>query len=294
MASVVIGIPHSATTVPPDLAADMLPRVNEEFLRRESDIYTDEVYSLPNTRWLRYPWHRFVCDPNRGPTQTTDGGVAPTTCFDEKLLYRRGHEPTRTEIRNRVEQYHLPYHAALSRLVQDPETRLFIDGHSMAREAPLRSPDRGTGRPDVNLGNDGDESGDAVADGLTLSCSPELLRFARTRFNHWMCTLPAPEEPGASPVTNTVQLNAPFAGGYGVRRHSVPSQGIPGMQLELNQRMWTHPETFALLPLRLQWMRTILAHWVDDLSACLAQETNPILGKARMMRAPVSEVSRAS
>jgi N-formylglutamate deformylase len=294
MASVVIGIPHAATMVPAELAADMLPRVTEEFLLRESDIYTDEVYSLPNTRWLRYPWHRFVCDPNRGPTQRSDGGVAPTTCFDEKDLYRPGHEPTRTEIRSRVERYHLPYHAALSRLVQSPETRLFLDGHSMAREAPLRSPDRGLDRPDIALGNDGDSRGEAIAGERTLTCSPELLRYAGERLGFWLDALPAPAEPGANTVNKTVKLNDPFAGGYGVRQHSVPEQGIPGIQVELNQRMWIHAETFALLPLRLEWIRTVLTRWVDDLSEHLAKDSHPILGDARMMRAPVREMSRAN
>jgi len=92
-----------------------------------------------------------------------------------------------------------------------------------------------------------------------------MCRFAAARLKHWMTAVAIPDGPPESSLQGRVNLNTPFPGGYGVRTHASPSRGIPGIQLELNQRLWVDEETFREIPGRIDWMREVLEHWIDDI-----------------------------
>jgi len=269
MAAIFIAIPHAAVALPEDLKPAFLPHVDEAFLRTQSDVFTDQVYSIDEVRNARYPWSRFVADPNRAERQTSEGGVVPLLDFDLEPLYAEGGEPSTEECLERIARYHRPYHEDVARAVADPRTRFFVDGHSMASSAPRRSLDHGKHRPDAVVSNRGDDYGNPTPAKPFLTCQPILARFAANRLSHWLTSIPAPRAPNAIKPTGEVWLNDPFRGGYGVRSHSAPNKGLPGIQLELKQGLWCDETCFEPIPDRIEWMRTVMSAWVLDLSAHL-------------------------
>jgi N-formylglutamate amidohydrolase len=284
MPRVVISIPHASLAIPDDIRARFARHINEDYLRRFSDIDTDKIYSLPNARWVRFPWSRYVVDPNRAEQQTSSGGVVPIDCFDWKPLYLEGQEPGAEERRQRVLRYHRPHHLLVNSEVRKPETSFFVDGHSMAGVAPPRTANPGEKRPDAVLSNLGDSEGNPTPGTPFLSCPPDLFRYAADRLGYWMAELPLSPGPAESSLQGRVNLNTPFPGGYGVRTHAAPSKGIPGIQMELNQSLWIDEVSYKAIPGRIDWMRSVLIHWIDDITQRRSDElsgkiqTGPIRG----------------
>ena len=268
MSAIVIGVPHAGVAWPEELEDRLLPHVTAHHLLRNSDAFTDRVYGVPGVRTVCNRWSRFVVDPNRAVRQTTEGGVVPHTDFAEQPLYRPGMEPDDAERDARVARYHRPFHARITEQLADPRTRFYIDGHSMAGTPPTRSFDAGLSRPDVTISNLGDASANPSPGTPFLTCSTHLTAWLAQRFSHHLLALPAPDAGSRSRITGEVWLNNPFPAGYGVRTHT--AAGLPGVQLELNQRMWTDEQTFRPLPRRIPWIREVFRRWVADVTAHLA------------------------
>jgi len=260
----VIGIPHSGIAVPAELRDALLPHVDEAFLRGQSDAWTDRIYAVPGARCVVYPWSRYVADPNRAEDQRTEGGVLPTSDFDERPIYKSGRGPGIHEHHVRVLKYHRPYHEQVATEARDPRTRFYVDAHSMMQTAPIRSPDRGRPRPDAVLGNRPSSKLVEFGVGDRLSCSPGMSEFARGRLGFWLRELAPPPGPPGSDPAGTVTMNDPFPGGYGVATHAQPERGVPGLQVELNQRLWVVEETFEPIPGRVEWMAEVVARWAGD------------------------------
>ena len=167
----------------------------------------------------------------------------------------------------RVLEYHRPYHEAVNAAVADPRTKFYIDGHSMMQTPPRRSPDFRRRRPDAVLGNRPPDKTANFGLGTALTCPEDLADYARERLAHLLRTLPAPEGPPESLPSGEVTLNDPFPGGYGVASHADPANGIPGLQVELNQRLWIVEETYEPIPGRIGWMAEVVATWAAELLA---------------------------
>jgi len=252
--TVVIGIPHGSIQVPDAIDQQFDAHVNEAFLRSQSDVFTDQVYGLPSVTWIAAPWHRFVADPNRSPEDLRDLGVVPRLGFDGRSLYREGVGLSPEAIRNRLVEFHEPYQQELAVAVEG--AKVFIDGHSMAAVGPTSSFDRNRPRPEVCVGNCGDETGRALP-GDIITCAPEDLIWAGERLGvHLERCLGASVEVG---------INEPFRGGYGVRRHAAPGSGRAGIQLELNQGLWWS-EDMGLDRDGLGRVREALGEWVEELA----------------------------
>ena len=275
MSGLVIGIPHAGVALPPEIQEAVLPHVDEGFLRSQSDAWTDRIYAAAEARCVVYPWSRVVADPNRAEDQRTEGGVLPTTDFAENPLYRPGREPGIHEHHVRILKYHRPYHEEVAAAVADRRTRFYIDAHSMMETAPVRSPDRGKIRPDVVLGDRPSSKMAEFAIGEDESCPRDLTIFAQQRFAHWLLAVPAPPGPPGSAPRGTVTLNDPFSGGYGVASHASPSRGVPGLQVEVNQRLWVVEESFQPIPGRIDWMGEVIARWAGELLAEVARRGSP-------------------
>ena len=186
--------------------------------------------------------------------------------FQLRALYPESREPDSAECNRRVTQYHQPFHALVAEEVADPRTLFFVDGHSMAGKAPARAPDFGTPRPDAVVSNRGDSEGNPSPGKPFLTCPPALCRFAAERIAHWLQTLPIPHPELGPTFQGTCLLNSPFKGGYTVRRHAAIGGPVPGVQLELNQRLWCDEVKWEPIADRIPWIREVFTRWAADIA----------------------------
>jgi formiminoglutamase len=266
MAKVLIAVPHAGIVLPSELASRVLPHVDRAFLLGQSDMFTDQIYAVPGADNHVFGWSRMTVDPNRFEGQTTEGGVVPLTDFDSEPVYLQGQAPDSADCQQLIERYHRPYHAALAQRIEAGEYSFFIDGHSMMAHAPPRSPDFGRPRPDACVSNSGDAHGESIPGGEPLVCSPALTRFVRARLTHWLLQIPPPDCGAHAAPTGEIGLNSPFVGGHGVCTHARPDGGMPGVQLELNQRLWADEATGQPLPGRIEWLQSVVEHFVSDIT----------------------------
>ena len=224
----VFASPHSGDLYPGDMGA--AARLSEATLRSAEDAAVDRLLaagSAAGAVLIAGRIGRAYVDLNRAPDEldpmlvlncpeapppglkTLAGyGVVPRLAGDGTPLYDRG--LTLEEARRRLARVHVPYHAALTGLMQAARDRhgraVLIDWHSM--------PSRATGPhgPDVVLG---DRHGTSCASGLT--------RRLRALFEAmgWR-----------------VALNRPYAGGYATQVWGRPEEGYEAIQVELNRRLY--------------------------------------------------------
>jgi N-formylglutamate amidohydrolase len=224
----VFASPHSGDLYPGDMGA--AERLSEATLRSAEDAAVDRLLaagSAAGAVLIAGRIGRAYVDLNRAPDEldpmlvlncpeapppglkTLAGyGVVPRLAGDGTPLYDRG--LTLEEARQRVARVHVPYHDALTGLMQAARDRhgraVLIDWHSM--------PSRATGPhgPDVVLG---DRHG--------TSCTTGLTRRLRALFEAmgWR-----------------VALNRPYAGGYATQVWGRPEAGYEAIQVELNRRLY--------------------------------------------------------
>ena len=180
----------------------------------------------------------------------------------------RGSEPTNGQQRLRVERFHRAHHALAAAEVALPETRLFLNGHSCSSIGPARSPDPLRRRPDVILGNCGDAEGERVPGDVDLTFSPILLRKVASMFRDRLRSAAVGAGDGP-PIFGTVSLNVPFAGGHGVQSHARWPDGVPGLQVELNQGLWANEESLECSEHRVVLIRGVLGAWIEDVVSLL-------------------------
>ena len=215
--ALLVSMPHTGTQVPDVLLRRMTPA----------------AHALPDTDWhmeLLYDFldelgasvlvathSRYVIDLNRPPDNASlypgqdTTPLVPLDTFHKEPLYLPGQEPPESEKKERLETYWRPYHAKLSRELENLRSRhgyaLLWDAHSIFSVVPRFF----TGKlADFNLG---------TADGL--SCGPDLgemlLGIAR-RARMFISV-----------------LNGRFKGGYITRTYGKPSKSVHAVQLELSE-----------------------------------------------------------
>ena len=226
-APLLISIPHNGTELPAEIAERL----------------TDDARQVPDTDWhvarlyafarelgasMIVPrYSRYVIDLNRPeddaslyPGQNTTG-LCPLVRFTGDPVYREGMAPDESEIRERVERYWRPYHAALRSEIERLKAahgRLVLwEAHSIKGELPFLFEGR---LPDLNLGTAGG-----------ASCSPLLQSGLEAVLS------------GHSGHDSIV--NGRFKGGYITRRYGDPAGGVDAVQLEISQRTYMDETTFA-------------------------------------------------
>lgn len=226
-APLLVSLPHDGTRVPEGIASRLTASAREV---PDTDWHVARLYEFARGLGasILVPLHsRYVVDLNRGeddtslyPGQNTTG-LCPVRQFDGSPVYLEGAEPTPDEVRDRVERYWRPYHAALGgeleRLRAEHGRVVLWEGHSIRGELPWLFPGR---LPDLNLG---------TASGA--SCSPELaerlgLVLARQADYDWVA-------------------NGRFKGGHITRHYGRPEQGVEAVQLEIAQRCYMDEASFA-------------------------------------------------
>jgi formiminoglutamase len=216
---IVLGLPHTATWLPEDVAARL---TDTGLALADTDWHVHELYAglLPGSTTVRATFHRYLIDANRGPDDASlypgqnTTGLCPTTDFDGRPIWREGAEPTPADVAARLATWHAPYHAALATQIARVRARhgvaILYDCHSIRSEIPFLFD--GT-LPDFNVG---------TAEGT--SCAPEVeaatMHIVRGAVGH------------------TWVLNGRFKGGWTTRHYGRPAEGVHAIQMELAQKTY--------------------------------------------------------
>ena len=208
----VLSLPHSGTRVPDFLRCALRP--GAEIRLPGCDAHLPELLpdDLPAAAVIN-PWVRAAADVNRPPHPQPGGPrsgcLFPLDGADGAPLYRRRLTPKAIEMR--LTRIHRPYHAALEQTLADRVrthgSAVLLDLHSFPAAA---APEIDAVLGDLN----GRSAPDALTARLEALLHAEGLRTAR---------------------------NAPFPGGYILRRHA--SDHIYAVQLELSRAWYAAPGT---------------------------------------------------
>ena len=141
-----ISMPHVGTSIPDDIAAQMLPVAQE---KTDTDWHLRSLYNMAaelGASTIAAEYSRYVIDLNRSsdnanlyPGQDTTG-LCPVDTFAKQPLYATENLPTEAEVQRRIATYWLPYHQQLrqelERLLSLHGSVILWDAHSIASEVP--------------------------------------------------------------------------------------------------------------------------------------------------------------
>lgn len=213
---VVLGFPHTGTFVPEAVQADLNDNGR---LLADTDWHIHELYDglLDDVTTVRATFHRYVIDANRDPAGHTlypgqnTTGLVPLTDFEGHPIWQEGREPDATETARRVQNYHAPYHAALTaeldRVREIHGIAVLYDCHSIRSHIPFLFEGK---LPDFNIGTDNGKTCDASIERTVA-------------------------ETAAAATDFTCVLNGRFRGGWTTRHYGRPAEGFHAIQMELAQ-----------------------------------------------------------
>ena len=218
---IILSIPHASSRIPEDLEGKVM--LSDHDLLSYADLYTDRIYDVPNTYRVMADVSRVFVDVNRAPDdiskeyERNEEGVDVHCTWDGKPIYAA--EPTAAEVAERIRLHHDAFHERIDAYI--PEAQFLIDCHSYLPVGPPLKADAGKPRPDICLGN------------MNYStCTREHTVFFRDFF----------ERHGFS-----VSINFPYQGKYTLGRHChrrrIPHFLVPGIQIELNQKLYADAKT---------------------------------------------------
>jgi N-formylglutamate amidohydrolase len=232
---VLVEVPHAGLSVPESLRDEIL--ASEDTLRRDADLYVDELYALTpevGAALLTARVSRYVVDLNRAPDDvelgaledassgrlgqprgvvwrvTTDGRPALRTPLDATTLSQR------------LELYHAPYHARLREELERMRAQfgyaLLIAGHSMpsAVRRGARDIER---RADIVPGT----LGGTTADRRIVELVDQHFRAAGLSVRH----------------------DDPYRGGFTTAHYGRPEQKQHAIQIEINRALYMDEITCA-------------------------------------------------
>lgn len=244
---IVLGIPHSGTDLPDDIA----DRLNETGLEMaETDWHIDRLYNGLGMDFsvVRTSVHRYVLDVDHPPASPEPfpwlnaSGLFPLTDRNGSAIYRENAAPDPSEMAQWIERFHLPYHAAISRELARVKAKhgiaLLFDCHSIRSSYPQKDASK---YPDFNIWTN-----------LSKSCAPSMERSIYTRCR--------------SAQTFETILSAGTNGGWSVLKHGRPARNTHAMRLELAQRSYMdEAPPWHWRPDKAERMRSVLYRVLNDL-----------------------------
>lgn len=222
MSPVILGLPHTGTALPEDVAA----RLNENGRAlTDTDWHIERLFDglLPEATTVRALFHRYLIDANRDPAgeslypgQNTTG-LVPETDFDGVPIWLEGAAPSAEEIEQRCRDFHAPYHEALRAEIERVKAMhgvaILFDCHSIRSRIPFLFDGM---LHDLNIGTN---------DGST--CAPAV--------QHVVVDIAA-----RSGFTSV--LNGRFKGGWTTRHYGRPGEQVHAVQLEIAQSTYLATE----------------------------------------------------
>ena len=226
-APLLISMPHAGTSIPEDIAAQMLPVAQQ---KADTDWHLPLLYNMAQelgASTIAAEYSRYVIDLNRSsdnanlyPGQDTTG-LCPVDTFAKQALYAPDNLPTEAEVQRRVAAYWLPYHQQLQqeieRLLQLHGRVVLWEAHSIASVVPRFFEGK---LPDLNFGTADQNSCDAGMQAALQTClqnSSEAQAFSHI-------------------------FNGRFKGGYITRNYGQPAKNIQAVQLEMSQCIYMNEE----------------------------------------------------
>lgn len=225
---VVVAVPHAGVCVPDEDRETLLG--SERGRLRDADLLVDRLFhAAPSAgaALLVGTVSRHVLDLNRAPHDIDDDVCAElgrSLSTPRSLLWRLATDGTKVlarrlspdEVASRLERVFWPYHDALWALLDERRRRfgyaVLLDAHSM----PSR-PRAGTGPIAESV----------LSDVFGTTCAARLVDVVEER----LCGLGL-----------EVARNAPYAGGYAVRRYGRPEEGLHALQLEVRRDLYLDEE----------------------------------------------------
>lgn len=251
---VILGLPHTGTDVP----ADIWERLNDNGrILADTDWHIEKLYDglLEGATTVRATFHRYCIDANRDPLgvslypgQNTTT-LIPQTDFDGKAIWCTGQEPVESDIADRLQRFHQPYHAALAaeiaRVKAIHGVAILYDCHSIRSHIPFLFDGK---LPDFNVGTDlGSTCAKAVEQAVTdIAAQAQGYDFV---------------------------LNGRFKGGWTTRHYGKPEQNVHAIQMELAQSTHLQSETvpFAYDAQKAKKLRPYLQEILQRLAETAAQ-----------------------
>jgi len=239
----VVASPHSGSDYPADFVA--ASRLDPLTLRRSEDAFVDEIFGAAprlGAPMLAARFPRAYLDVNReawelDPAMFADalpdyvnarssrvrmglGTIARVVASGEEIY---GGKLCFAEAQERIEQLYRPYHATLTRLVEETAAHfgfcLVVDCHSM---------------PSGSQGNAGREAADIVlGDCHGAACAAQIVETARRHLTQ---------------RGFVVALNAPYAGGFTTGHYGRPRQGRHALQVEINRAIYMDERNYRRRP----------------------------------------------
>lgn len=167
-------------------------------------------------------------------------GVVPRVVAEGAPIYNG--KIRLTEARDRITQYHTPFHMKLERLLHRAResfgNALLIDCHSMPTEALRAAPKINGAIPQIVLGD----------------------RFGASADRTFIVEVQAAFERAGFIVAR----NAPFAGGYITQRYGKPAQGLNAIQVEIDRGLYLDQKTIEPSP-AFDEIKRLLTRVIEDL-----------------------------
>ncbi|HEY7608837.1 MAG TPA: N-formylglutamate amidohydrolase [Alphaproteobacteria bacterium] len=246
--------PHSGTEY--GEAFRRASKLDYATLRKSEDSHVDVLFDAAPARGaplLCALFPRAYVDPNREPFELDPamfedrlpdyvntasprvaaglGTIAKVVCNGAEI-YRK--KLRFAEALTRIDTYYRPYHAALTRLVEETKRRfgiaVVVDCHSMPSVGGPMDRDPGARRVDFVLG---DAYGAACHPALTLAAEAKLRSFGYA-----------------------VHRNMPYAGGYTTRHYGSPAHDQHALQIEINRALYMDEDSYG----RRAAFETVQAH----------------------------------
>jgi N-formylglutamate amidohydrolase len=239
----VVASPHSGSDYPAEFVA--ASRLDPVTLRRSEDAFVDEIFAAAprlGAPMLAARFPRAYLDVNReawelDPAMFGDalpdyvnarssrvrmglGTIARVVASGEEIY---GGKLYFAEAQERIEQLYRPYHATLTRLVDETAADfgfcLVVDCHSM---------------PSGSQGSAGREAADIVlGDCHGAACAPRIVEIARRYLTQ---------------RGFVVALNAPYAGGFTTGHYGRPRQRRHALQIEINRAIYMDERNYRRRP----------------------------------------------
>ena len=212
---IILAMPHSGTYLPPAIL-DCLNETGKKL--QDTDWHIDQLYEglLPEAGIVKATFHRYVIDANRDPEGVSlyPGQNTTTLCplidFDNVPIWQDGQEPDKTDIQQRTQEFHAPYHHALRDMLEGAKEKygyaILYDCHSIRSQVPFLF--EGT-LPTLNIGTNDSKSCARQIEKIAVDCCAD------------------------SAFSSVV--NGRFKGGWTTRHYGRPQENIHAIQMEIAQ-----------------------------------------------------------